>query len=101
VEWELEGEARDCLVGEYTRRSGDAVAPRLAPYLLAYATFRMGWSRMAAAAMQGEYDEALLERDYRRYRRQALRLRQPHSPAEIPATGREAMLNAERWPRPA
>ena len=60
VEWELEGEARDYFVGEYTRRSGDAVAERLGPYLLAYTTFRMGWSRMAAAAMQGEFDEALL-----------------------------------------
>ena len=75
VEWELEGEARDYFVGEYTRHSGDAVAERLRPYLLAYATFRMGWSRMAAAAMQGEFDEPLLERDYQRYRAQAQRMR--------------------------
>ena len=75
VEWELADEARDYFVGEYTRRSGDAIAQRLRPYLLAYATFRMGWSRMAAAAMQGEFDEALLERDYQRYRAQAQRMR--------------------------
>jgi hypothetical protein len=89
VEWELEGEARDRFVGEYARRSGDAIAERLDPYLLAYATFRMGWSRMAAAAMQGEYDEALLERDYRRYRAHALGLRQRHGPAEL--AGRERL----------
>jgi hypothetical protein len=82
VEWELQGEARDYFVREYTRRSGDAVAKRLGPYLLAYATFRMGWSRMAAAAMRGEYDEALLERDYRRYRAQAQRLRQGSGAAQ-------------------
>ena len=73
VEWGLQGKARDYFVGEYTRRSGDAIRERLHPYLLAYTTFRMGWSRMAAAAMQGELDETLLARDYRRYRAQALR----------------------------
>jgi hypothetical protein len=76
VEWELQGELRDYLVGEYTRRSGDAIAERLGPYLLAYTAFRMSLSRMAAAAMQGQYDEALLQRDYKRYRAQAQRLRQ-------------------------
>ena len=75
VEWELQGKARDYFVGEYTRRSGDAIRERLHPYLLAYAAFRVGWTRMAAAAMQGEFDGALLERDYRRYRAQAQRLR--------------------------
>jgi hypothetical protein len=82
VEWELQWEARVFFVGEYTRRSGDPVAKRLGPYLLAYATFRMAWSRMAAAAMQGEYDEALLQRDYRRYRAQAQQLRQGSGAAQ-------------------
>jgi hypothetical protein len=84
IEWELQGEARERLVREYANRSGDSIAERLAPYLLAYTAFRMGWSRMAAAAMQGEYDEALLERDYRRYRAQALRLSPRHRPQENP-----------------
>jgi thiamine kinase-like enzyme len=75
VEWELQGNARKHFVGEYTRRSGDRIAERLHPYLLAYATFRMGWSSMAVAAMQGECDEMLLTRDYRRYRAQAQLLR--------------------------
>ena len=68
VEWELQGEARERFVREYEARSGDAIAERLAPYLLAYTIFRLGWSKMAALAMQGEYDEALLTRDYQRYR---------------------------------
>jgi hypothetical protein len=81
VEWEMEGEVRERFVVEYEARSGDAVAGRLAPYLLAYTTFRMGWCKMAALAMQGEYDEALLHRDYEQYRDFAWRLRQkPSSP---------------------
>ena len=72
VEWELQGEARERFVGEYEARSGDAVTERLAPYLLAYTIFRMGWSKMAALAMQGEYDEALLSRDYREISRDGL-----------------------------
>ena len=102
VEWKLEGEARERFVGEYARRSGDAIAERLEPYLLAYTVFRMGWSRMAAAAMQGEFDEALLARDYRRYRAQALNLkmRQPRSLREI-ARKEAAAVSPERLPRPA
>jgi hypothetical protein len=83
VEWELEGEARDCFVRGYETRSGDTVRERLAPYLLAYTIFRLSWSKMAALAMQGEYDEELLNRDYQRYRALALQLRQKQSPLEL------------------
>jgi hypothetical protein len=76
VEWELHGEECDRFVREYETRSGDAIGQRLAPYLLAYTIFSLGWSKMAALAMQGEYDESLLERDYQRYRKLATRLRQ-------------------------
>jgi len=80
VEWELEGEALEYFLAEYTRHSGDSVAERLGPYLLAYTTFHMAHARMAAAAMHGEADEILLQRDYLRYRAKALRL----SPASAP-----------------
>jgi hypothetical protein len=96
VEWELQGEARHRFVREYEARSGDAIAERLAPYLLAYTIFRLGWSKMAALAMQGEYDEALLTRDYQRYRAQALQLRQQGRPRV-----REASANADRSLRSA
>jgi hypothetical protein len=80
VEWELQGEAREQFIREYEARSGDAITERLAPYLLAYTIFCMGWSKMAALAMEGEYDEALLTRDYQRYREVALRLREKPMP---------------------
>ncbi len=89
VEWELQGELRASFVREYEARSEDAVAERLAPYLLAYTTFRMGWCKMAALAMQGDYDEALLFRDYERYRGIALRLRRRRSPLGL-ASNEEA-----------
>jgi hypothetical protein len=83
VEWELEGEARSDFVRQYEARSGDTVTERLAPYLLAYTIFCLGWSKMAALAMQGEYDEALLIRDYQRYRAVALRLREMQKPLKV------------------
>ena len=49
---------------------------RLGPYLLAYTIFHLGWCKMAALSMQGEYDQALLERDYERYRMLATHLRE-------------------------
>jgi hypothetical protein len=96
VEWELQGEARDRFVREYEARSGDSITERLAPYLLAYTIFRLGWSKMAALAMQGEYDEALLNRDYQRYRGLALQLRQRERPRAS-----EASANADRSLRSA
>jgi hypothetical protein len=71
VEWEMEEAVRKQFISEYEARTGDAVSRRLGPYLLAYTIFRLGWCKMAALAMQGEYDEALLLRDYRRYRQTA------------------------------
>lgn len=94
VEWELQGEERDRFIFEYEARSGDAVTSRLAPYMLAYTIFSLGWSKMAALAMQGEYDEALLERDYQRYRAIAVRLRQTTKPIEILQTN-EGSANAD------
>jgi hypothetical protein len=76
VEWEMDRHATNYFVDTYVRESGDRVHGRLKPYLLAYATFRMGWSKMAAHASAGEFDQQLLERDYRRYRAICERLRQ-------------------------
>ena len=75
VEWEMLGQARERFLAEYEARSGDPVRERLYPYILAYVIFRLGWCKMAALAMSGEYDEALLERDYQRYRTLAMHLR--------------------------
>jgi hypothetical protein len=75
VEWEMLGQARERFLSEYEARSGDPVRERLYPYMLAYVIFRLGWCKMAALAMHGEYDELLLERDYHRYRTFATHLR--------------------------
>lgn len=75
IEWELPVVARKRLIDAYHARTGDRIRPRLAPYLLAYTIFQLGWCKMAALAMQGEFDEGLLERDYRRYRQMAVGLR--------------------------
>jgi hypothetical protein len=84
VEWELKNDTREHFLKAYETRTGDPVQTRLQPYLLAYTAFRLGWSRMAALAMQGQYDEALLERDAARYRAQALRLRCAQTADEAP-----------------
>jgi hypothetical protein len=54
--------------------SGDDSWERLPDYLLGYAVFRMAWSKMAAQASAGEFDETLLRRDYERYRSKAIEL---------------------------
>lgn len=71
VEWELGREASEFFLTDYREKSGDRIEARLRPYMLAYTAFRLGWSRMAAQACAGQPDEALLERDSLRYRRQA------------------------------
>jgi hypothetical protein len=76
VEWNMDWQAREHFIEAYIRESGDCVRSRLSAYLLAYATFRMGWSKMAAHASAGEFDQQLLERDYLRYREVCSRLRE-------------------------
>jgi hypothetical protein len=76
VEWNMNRQAREYFIDAYVRESGDNIRARLKPYLLAYATLRMGWSKMAAHASVGEFDEQLLQRDYLRYRAACERLRE-------------------------
>jgi hypothetical protein len=97
VEWEMQGEVRDRFVREYEARSGDSITQRLAPYLLAYTVFSLGWSKMASLAMQGEYDEGLLKRDYQKYRALAMKLRQEQRPLEILGVN-EGSANADPSP---
>ena len=69
VEWDLSTSARDFLLAEYQRASGDRISPRVGSYELAYATFRMGWSKMAASSVEPGDEQDRLLSDYRRYRR--------------------------------
>ena len=67
VEWQLTAGCRDFFLAEYRRMSGDNPADRLQSYEIAYAAFRLGWSRMAAASVSGD-DEGRLLRDATAYR---------------------------------
>ncbi len=71
VEWELDSAAQESLLSRYLRASGDDASRRLAAYKLAYTTFRMAWSRMAAASAGEADEEVRLLCDYRKYRRLA------------------------------
>jgi hypothetical protein len=72
VEWQMDDVASAEFVDHYRVLSGDDVRERLPEYVLAYAIFRMAWSKMAAQASAGQFDEALLMRDYRKYREMAV-----------------------------
>lgn len=68
VEWQLSGAHREFFLAEYGRLSGDEPARRLPQYEIAYAAFRLAWSRMAAASVQGTADEPRLLQEAIRYR---------------------------------
>lgn len=68
VEWNLTSAARQFLLDKNRQANGDNAADRMPQYELAYATFRMAWSRMAAASVGVPEEADRLSRDYRRYR---------------------------------
>jgi hypothetical protein len=72
VEWELNDSQSDAFLDAYRIASGDDAGSRIRDYVRAYSIFRMAWSKMAAHASAGEFDEKLLMRDYMRYRTQVL-----------------------------
>jgi len=74
VEWNLGASDREFLLAKYQLASGDDASRRMNPYELAYATFRMAWSRMAAASVGIAEEEGRLMRDYRKYREFLCRL---------------------------
>jgi hypothetical protein len=68
VEWSLDRAARELFLSEYQKSSGDKISGRIANYELAYATFRLSWSKMAASSVQGTADESRLLKEYQQYR---------------------------------
>ena len=68
VEWSLSEEDRCFLLARYRACSGEDASDRLAAYEMAYTTFRMAWSRMAAASVGIPAENTNLIRDYQRYR---------------------------------
>jgi hypothetical protein len=68
VEWNLDSSEREFFVTQYQSSSSDYVIPRIESYELAYATFRLAWSRTAAASVADAEECARLMSDDRRYR---------------------------------
>lgn len=68
VEWELDEETREFFLKSYMGITGDDVMRRIHGYEIAYAVFRMAWSRMGAASASDAHEQARLLQDYRRYR---------------------------------
>ncbi|MCC6554579.1 MAG: hypothetical protein IT372_16490, partial [Polyangiaceae bacterium] len=62
LEWRMDPGARDAFLRRYARASGDDAAGRLPAYLLAYASFRLAITRMAAAS-SGPDEARRLARD--------------------------------------
>ncbi len=68
VEWQLSADCREFFLSKYRQISGDNPAPRLPEFEVAYAAFRLGWARMAAASVAGSADEPRLLQDAALYR---------------------------------
>jgi hypothetical protein len=78
VEWQLSSSECSQLLAAYEQRTGDAVEKRLAPYLLAYTAFRVGYCHMAALSSEQAGEQARLRRDGLRYRELLRRLMSSH-----------------------
>lgn len=68
VEWNLSAAAREFLLEKYQEASGDDPTHRIGGYELAYTTFRMAWSSMAAASVGAGEEADRLVLDYQKYR---------------------------------
>ena len=69
LEWNLDSSARETFLGQYRRISGDDASSRVESYEVAYAMFRLAWSKMAGASVADSDEGQRLVRDYWRYRR--------------------------------
>ncbi len=74
IEWKMPPSAREYLLRRYQALTGDDARARLPGWMLAYAAFRMGFSRMAAEAMGGTEEQARLQNSYLGYRSVVLQL---------------------------
>jgi hypothetical protein len=74
VEWNLDQEATDFLVGEFRQLSGTNVGHELPAHMLAYCVFRLGFCKMARSTVLGTAEEKRLHSAYLRYRSAAAQL---------------------------
>src|SRR5262249_41600515 len=74
IEWQMDESTAGDFLKRYERMANDRVQTRLRPYQIAYAAFRMGYSKMAAMAMGGQEEESRLLRDYGFYKESLSRM---------------------------
>ncbi len=67
VEWELDGRMRARLLDTYRRASGDDIAPRIVPWLSAYAVGRAAHATFARDALRGTDEEPRFARSIAGY----------------------------------
>ena len=68
VEWKLDEEASDLLIGEYERISGDSIQTRLPGYLVAYCAFRLGFILSAGRSVSDAKESARFRCEANQYR---------------------------------
>ena len=85
VEWNLNREAIEFLLGQFGKFSGIDLSQRIQDYMLAYCVFRLGFCKMATSATSDSEEEARLNLSYMRYRGRAERL------LNLPHRGIEAL----------
>jgi hypothetical protein len=71
VEWQLGSDELEFLLDKFIRASGMQISRKIAPYLLAYCTFRLGFCKMAMSTVHGSSEEPRLEQAYAYYRQRA------------------------------
>jgi hypothetical protein len=78
VEWEMGDCVAKHFLAKYFEMTGDDARARIGAFVTAYAALRMGYCKMAAAAMPGSDEEFRLQQDHARYKDVlAARLDQP------------------------
>jgi len=68
IEWEMDRDGKAFFLARYRRLTGDDPAARLPAFLMAYSAFRLGYSKMAAEAVEDEPERQRLMRYYELYR---------------------------------
>lgn len=71
VEWQFGSDELEFLLGKFARASGMQISRKIAPYMLAYCTFRLGFCKMAMSTVRGSSEEPRLEQAYAYYRQRA------------------------------
>jgi hypothetical protein len=79
VEWKMNPAQEQAFLESYRRASGDDASARIADFITAYAVFRCAYCCMAAGALQGNDEQARLERAAVQYSAVLLRPARPVS----------------------